>query len=62
MPLIKKPAEAIEKIQTRIRLSQDVKQEMEAYCQWANISFDYFIEQAAKFLFSKDKDWQKNKS
>ena len=29
------------------------------YCQWANIDdLGFFIEEAAGFIFSKDKDWK----
>lgn len=52
MAIIKKPVE-IEKTQIRIRLSKATLAEVEAYCQWANITHDYFFDEAAKYLFKK---------
>ena len=40
-------------------ISADVAAKITAYCQWANIDdIGFFIEEAACFVFSKDKDWQ----
>lgn len=47
------------KKQFRIRLTEDVVTEIDAYCRWAGILYrDYFIEQACKYIFTQDKDWQ----
>ncbi|WP_019215858.1 hypothetical protein [Legionella tunisiensis] len=32
---------------------------IQQYCQWANIDdIGFFIEEAAHFIFAKDKDWK----
>jgi len=62
MPLIKKPNKANEKNQFRIRLDSDLCQEIEKYCEWANLpTMDYFIEQACMLALKKDRDWKENK-
>lgn len=61
--LIPPPSANENKIQHRIRLSESVLKEIEAYCAWAGIHFkDYFIEQACLQIFKKDKAWKKNKN
>lgn len=52
-----------EKTQLRIRISDTVLKEIEAYCQWADIKYkDYFIEQACKYIFNSDSDWKEYKA
>ena len=46
-----------EKIKTTI--SSETISKIEEYCNWANIDdVGFFIEEAASFVFSKDKDWK----
>lgn len=46
-----------ERIKTEI--SAETLKKIEQYCAWANISdIGFFIEEAAHFVFSKDKDWK----
>lgn len=61
MALIEKE-EKIEKSDLRIKIPNPVKGEVDAYCQWAGIDdVGYFFAEAARLVFSKDKDWQKNR-
>lgn len=50
------------KIQFRLRMNEDVLNEVTEYCQWAGIRVrDYFIEQACKHIFTNDQDWKNYK-
>lgn len=43
----------------KIDINSEIASEIKAYCQWANIDdISYFIEEAACFVFAKDKDWK----
>lgn len=47
------------KKQFRIRLTEQVITEIEAYCRWAGILYrDYFIEQACIYIFAQDEEWR----
>jgi hypothetical protein len=47
-----------EKEQIRVSIEKGVLEKIKQYCEWAGISKqDEFFEQAAEFVFSKDKDW-----
>ena len=60
--LIPKEPGPDKKTQFRIRMSEAVLQEISDYCQWTGIRVrDYFIEQACKYIFKNDADWQKYK-
>lgn len=61
--MIPPPPASEHKIQHRIRLSESILKEIEAYCAWADIHFkDYFIEQACLQIFKKDTSWEKQKN
>lgn len=62
MPLIHKEQEIPKKGQVRVRLQNNVLDEMQAYCQWAGVTLDHFLEEAALFVFRKDKSWHKQKT
>lgn len=48
-----------EKIKAEI--SCETYQTIQQYCQWANIdNIGFFIEEAAHFIFAKDKDWKQH--
>ena len=48
-----------EKIKATI--SSDTFAKINEYCQWANIdNVGFFLEEAALFVFSKDKEWKDN--
>lgn len=48
-----------QKTQFRIRMSQEIFDEISEYCKYTGIRFrDYFIEEACKYIFKHDKDWQ----
>jgi hypothetical protein len=34
---------------------------MQAYCNWAGLSLEHFLEQVALLVFYKDKDWREQK-
>ena len=53
----KKPSD-VEKV--KIEINKNIYEEIQSYCQWAGIDkIDHFFEEAATFIFSKDRDWKK---
>ncbi len=62
MPLITKPPTPLVKEKFKLRMTKEIMEEMDAYCQWQAIDRDYFMEQAALQIFKKDKEWQEYKS
>jgi hypothetical protein len=53
---------AFKKTNVNLEVSYDILEEMKAYCSWAGISeLSYFVEEAASFIFAKDKEWKANK-
>lgn len=55
---------------TRVQKKEKIKAEIcsetfdmiNAYCAWANIDdIGFFIEEAAGFVFAKDRDWKQHK-
>ena len=60
MALIAKE-QKIEKIALRIKMDQNLKSEIDAYCRWAGIEdLNHFFSEAIKVLLSKDKAWVKH--
>lgn len=56
------PEENKEKTQFRVRIGENVFNEIMRYCEWAGIKYrDYFIEQACQYIFANDEDWKKFK-
>ena len=48
----------VEKI--KVEINKEIYAEIQRYCEWAGINeIDHFFEEAATFIFSKDKDWKK---
>lgn len=48
----------VEKI--KVEINKEIYAEIQRYCKWAGINeVDHFFEEAATFIFSKDKDWKK---
>lgn len=46
-----------EKIKAEI--NSDIMVKIQQYCEWAHIDdISFFIEEAACFVFSKDRDWK----
>ena len=42
-------------------VSKEVLENIKAYCEWSDIDdLGFFIEEAACFVFSKDKDWKEH--
>lgn len=42
-------------------LSSDILKEIKEYCAWASVDdVGFFIEEAARFVFSKDKEWKEH--
>lgn len=60
MPIISGyPMQKKEKIKAEI--STDILEKIHAYCTWANINdLGFFIEEAAGFVFAKDRDWKQH--
>lgn len=49
-----------EKVKAEINV--DVLRQIEQYCQWANIDdIGFFLEEAAYFIFAKDKEWKQHR-
>lgn len=49
-----------EKIKAEIGI--DILKQIEQYCAWAKIDdLGFFIEEAAHFVFAKDKEWKQHK-
>lgn len=45
----------------KAQISSEVSLKIEEYCKWAGIEdIGYFIEEAACFVFSKDKEWKEH--
>lgn len=58
-----KSSEKTRKKQLRINIQESIADEAKTYCDWANISqLDDFFEQAAQYIFKKDKEWKQYKS
>lgn len=59
MALIKKKLEA-KKEKIRVEINGATFDMMKKYCSWSHIEdIGYFIEEAAHFVFKKDKEWKK---
>ena len=58
MALISK-ARLNQKEKIKLEISTEVLQKITAYCQWSQIDdIGFFIEEAACYVFAKDKDWK----
>ena len=58
MPLLTPTASKTTK-NFRISLDENLVKQIDNYCQYAHIQgLDAFIEKAAEFVFSKDKEWR----
>ena len=50
------------KERVKAEVNSEILADIEAYCKWANIdSMGFFIEEAASFVFAKDKEWKNHK-
>jgi len=48
-----------DKEKIKLEINKEIYAEIQKYCGWAGISdMDHFFEEAASFIFSKDKDWK----
>lgn len=61
MPLIQKPQATPELIKVKFDLDENLVNEMLAYCNWADIDKDYFVAEAMRQVFKKDKEWKEKK-
>jgi hypothetical protein len=44
------------------KVNQEILQQIEQYCEWAGIyDLGFFIEEAAHYVFRKDKEWKEYK-
>lgn len=58
MALISK-ARFNQKEKIKVEISSEVLQKIEEYCQWSKIDdISFFIEEAACYVFAKDKEWK----
>lgn len=50
-------------VQFRVRMKQEVLDEVNEYIDWAGLSsINVFLEQAALYVLQKDKDWKQAKN
>ncbi|MBN9229589.1 MAG: hypothetical protein BGO90_06210 [Legionella sp. 40-6] len=48
-----------DKEKIKLEIDKDIYAEIKNYCTWSGISeIDHFFEEAASFIFSKDKEWK----
>lgn len=60
MPLLKPSAKKSKK-PIRINMAEEIFDDINKYCKWANIQkLDDFFEQAVKLVFNKDREWRKH--
>ena len=51
-----------QKEKLKISIRSDIAKEIEDYCKWAKVhDVGFFIEEAAAFVFDKDKEWKEYK-
>ena len=44
----------------KLEIDQELYSKINKYCEWVGISnIDHFFEEAATYIFSKDKEWNK---
>ncbi len=49
-----------DKEKIKLEIDKEIYSEIDKYCEWAGITnIDHFFEEAAIYIFSKDKDWNK---
>lgn len=54
-------ARATNKDKIKVEINSKVLETIKNYCKWTDIdNIDFFIEEAAVFVFSKDKDWKEH--
>ena len=56
MPIITTKPE-VKKEKLAIEIHTDVLNEIHNYCKWAKVDINLFIEESAKFVFKKDKEY-----
>jgi hypothetical protein len=50
---------AVKKSNINLEINAEVLEQIKTYCAWANISdVSFFFEEAATFVFAKDKEWK----
>ena len=60
MPIIK-PIDQQRKEACRIKLDAGTVDKIRQYCEWSGVKkLDEFFQQAAEFVFTKDKEWLKH--
>lgn len=60
MPIIN-ANRAVKKEKIKAEIASDTLERINAYCAWAKIDdLGFFIEEAATFIFSKDRDWKQH--
>ena len=45
----------------KIEINSEILETIQNYCKWADIdNIDFFMEEAARYVFAKDKDWKEH--
>jgi len=60
MPIIN-GARVQKKEKMKAEISSETFSKIKEYCAWADIDVNLFIEEAASFIFAKDRDWKQYK-
>lgn len=61
MPIINN-AHAQKKTKIKTAINSGIFETINEYCSWADIQdLGFFIEEAASFVFAKDRDWKQHK-
>lgn len=47
-----------EKERVKLLINSDILKDVKEYCEWAKTNENDFFEQAAKFIFNKDREWK----
>ncbi|WP_058533875.1 hypothetical protein [Legionella saoudiensis] len=59
MPIIS-GSQAQIKEKLKVEIHADILEQIQKYCEWASINdLGFFIEEASRFVFAKDKEWKK---
>lgn len=42
----------------KVQIDAVVLEDIQRYCEWAGVEMDFFLEEASRFVFAKDKEWK----
>jgi hypothetical protein len=56
------PKKQLETKKIKLEITNETFLEIEKYCSWAGVDLNHFLEEAAKLVLLKDKDWKSHQS